>query len=152
VNAKSATESVPHVLYVEDEEFDRVFMEAAFRKAGLNGALRMVVDGREAMNYLAGSGVYADRRQHPLPRVVLLDLNLPVFSGFDVLQWMRARPELAELPTLIFSSSSKEEDRVKARALGANEFVEKPMSRQRLVEVVERIRGKWLGELKVVEG
>lgn len=136
--------AVAYVLYVEDEECDRMFMEAAFQKAGMGEAFRVVVDGREAMSYLAGDGVYADRGRHPLPAVVLLDLNLPLVSGFDVLKWMRARPELVRLPVVIFSSSSRDEDKVKARELGANEYVEKPQTMGRFGEVVERLREKWL--------
>jgi CheY-like chemotaxis protein len=144
VNPSPTSGAVLHVLYVEDEECDRMFMEAAFRKAGMGEALRAVVDGREAMEYLGGNGAYADRSRHPMPALVLLDLNLPMVSGFDVLKWMRGRPEIAALPVMIFSSSSKEEDRVKARELGASEFVEKPSSAMRFGDVVEELRRKWL--------
>ena len=65
MNAKAASELAPPILYVEDEECDRLFMGAAFRKAGMAEAFRTVSDGREAMNYLEGSGAYADRGQHP---------------------------------------------------------------------------------------
>jgi CheY-like chemotaxis protein len=144
VNPGSNSPAALHVLYVEDEECDRMFMEVAFQKAGMGEALRTVVDGREAMAYLGGSGAYADRSLHPVPTLVLLDLNLPVVSGFDVLNWVRGRPEIAALPVVIFSSSSKEEDRVKARELGANEFVEKPNSGLKFRDVVEGLQAKWL--------
>jgi DNA-binding response OmpR family regulator len=133
-----------HVLYVEDEECDRMFMEVAFQKAGMGEALRTVVDGREAMAYLAGSGAYADRGRHPMPAVVLLDLNLPIVSGFDVLKWMKEHADLAGLPVVIFSSSSRDEDKAKARELGANEYVEKPQSMGKFGDVVHRLREKWL--------
>jgi DNA-binding response OmpR family regulator len=119
-------------------------MEMAFQRAGMGEALRTVVDGCEAMNYLGGKGVYADRGQHPVPAVVLLDLNLPLVSGFEVLKWIRGRPELAVLPVVIFSSSTKPEDRVKSRELGANDFIEKPGSGMKFGEVAERLREKWL--------
>ena len=45
------------------------------------------MDGAQAIDYLAGNGPFADRSQHPLPALVLLDLNLPKKSGFDVLSW-----------------------------------------------------------------
>lgn len=137
--------AVAHVLYVEDEECDRMFMEAAFWKAGMGEAFRTVVDGREAMSYLAGDGVYADRSRHPMPAVMLLDLNLPLVSGFDVLKWMRGRPELAALPVVIFSSSSREEDKVRGLGLGANEYMAKPQTLGGFSEVVERVRKRWLG-------
>ncbi len=130
------------MLYVEDEEYDRLFMEAAFRRADMAAAYRAVVDGHEAKRYLEGVGDYADRTQHPLPKVVLLDLNLPLVSGFELLRWMRTLPELVNLPVLIFSSSSLKEDRDKAAESGANEFLEKPSSMVQFSIAVERAM-KW---------
>jgi DNA-binding response OmpR family regulator len=64
--------------------------------------------------------------------------------GFEVLKWMRQRPDYTNTPVVIFSSSSREEDRVRARALGADEFVEKPNSGLKFGAVVELLRSKWL--------
>ena len=133
------------VLYVEDDGCDRVCMEGAFAKAGLGEDLQMVGNGQEAIDYLAGKGAFADRLKHPLPAVVLLDWNLPRVSGSEVLRWVRERPELAGLPVVVFSSSSREEDQVKARELGAQEFLEKPSSGMKFGEMVEGLRGKWMG-------
>jgi CheY-like chemotaxis protein len=133
------------VLYVEDEENDVFFMQMAFRKEGLDHALRTVGNGREAIDYLAGNAAYADRERHPLPSVVLLDLNLPLISGFDVLRWLREQPELRNLPVVIFSSSSRNEDKAKARELGAQAYVEKPKSALVFREVVGLLR-KWLAD------
>ena len=133
------------VLYVEDEECDRYFMQEAFRTAGMGEALRAVVNGREAIDYLAGRGVYADRDLYPSPVAILLDLNMPLVSGFEVLKWIRGRPEFAALPVVVFTSSSREEDKVRARELGADEFVEKPQSMRKFSEVVELMRKRWLG-------
>lgn len=134
------------VLYVEDEPDDVLFMSRAFKKAGLVNALRPAGDGREAIAYLAGEGVYADRGQHPLPTLVLLDLNLPVVSGFEVLKWLSGRPELKELPVVVFSSSERQEDKVKARKLGARDFIEKPSSTAGLEAVVQELKERWLNE------
>ncbi len=132
------------VLYVEDEEGDALFMQRAFAKAGLGAALQTVGDGRAAIDYLAGAGAYADRAQYPVPNVVLLDLNLPVLPGFEVLKWMRSHPGYHATPVVVFTSSSRDEDRVKARELGANEFLEKPNSALLFSSVVQRLREKWL--------
>jgi PAS domain S-box-containing protein len=132
------------VLYVEDEEGDALFMKMAFAKKGLETALRLVGDGRAALQYLSGAGQYADRKEYPLPAVVLLDLNLPQVHGFEVLKWMRERPDFAGTPVVVFSSSEREEDKVKARELGANEFVVKPNSGMAFGSVVEGLRENWL--------
>jgi PAS domain S-box-containing protein len=132
------------VLYVEDEESDALFMSKAFSDMGLASAFRLVRDGRAAIEYLSGTGKYAERNEYPLPSVVLLDLNLPQVPGFDVLKWMRNHPDFLATPVVVFSSSVREDDKLKATELGANEFVAKPSSGMRFGEVVERLRQKWL--------
>ena len=141
MNSKSTFATV---LYVEDEENDALFMQRAFTSVGLGSALRLVDDGRAALEYLSGTGAYRDREQYPVPTVVLLDLHLPGLSGFEVLNWMRKNPDYAAMPVVVFSSSPREEDRQQARELGANEFVEKPRSAMKFAEVVRGLREKWL--------
>ncbi|HVV71971.1 MAG TPA: PAS domain S-box protein, partial [Verrucomicrobiae bacterium] len=114
------------VLYVEDEESDAIFMRRAFAAKGMGSALQVVGDGRAAIEYLSGTEKYADRQEYPLPSLVLLDLNLPQVPGFEVLKWMRNHPDFARTPVVIFSSSTREDDRTKAKELGADEFVAKP--------------------------
>lgn len=116
------------ILYVEDEPNDVLFMRLGFQALNEGPRLRDVQDGRTAMAYLLGEGVYADRAIHPLPQLVLLDLNLPSISGFDLLRWMRQEPSLKELPVVIFSSSGRPEDRSQAKELGADDYLLKPVS------------------------
>ncbi len=132
------------VLYVEDEEDDVLFMRRAFKRAGLEQGLLAVRDGQEAIAYLAGEGAYGDRGQHPVPSMVLLDLNLPLVSGFEVLKWVRQNCQLHSLPVVVFSSSARSEDRAKAQQLGADEYVEKPSSGSDFVHVAEGLKAKWL--------
>ncbi len=134
----------PVVLYVEDEEMDRFLLRRAFDKAGQGTSLQTVNDGQAAINYLSGEREYADRQKHPMPTVVLLDLNLPEVHGFDVLEWIRAQPAHRHLPVVIFSSSEREEDQARARQLGANEFVKKPGSGLRFQDVVQMLNERWI--------
>jgi CheY-like chemotaxis protein len=140
----SANATAKTVLYVEDEESDALFMKLAFASAGLEAALRVASDGQAALDYLSGAGSYRDREEYPVPAVVLLDLNLPTVPGFEVLKWMRGHPDYAGTPVVIFSSSSREEDKAKAAELGANEYIEKPMSGAKFKGVMERVREQWL--------
>jgi CheY-like chemotaxis protein len=132
-------------LYVEDEESDRLLMMLAFAKEGLEGALRTVDNGKEAQDYLSGKANYADREQHPLPAVVLLDLHLPEVHGFEVLKWIREHPRHGKLPVVVFTSSERDEDRERARLLGANDFVQKPSSPMRFRDVAKMLNQAWLG-------
>lgn len=139
------------VLYVEDEESDAMFMERAFAEKGLGEKLRVVGTGRAAIDYLSGSGEFADREKYPVPALVLLDLNLPQVSGFGVLEWIRNHPDYARLPVVVFSSSTREDDRTKARELGANHFVAKPSSGLEFGKVVDGL-GRWCLRSSVANG
>ena len=134
----------PVVLYVEDEESDRLFMAMAFAKERLQSALKTVNDGRAALDYLRGSSAYANRERHPVPHLVLLDLNLPEVHGFDVLKWIRAHRLHSALPVVIFSSSELAEDQDRAQVLGANGFVRKPNSPVLFRKVVRDLNERWL--------
>ncbi len=132
-----------NVLYVEDEENDVIFMRRAFRRAGLEESLNIVDDGQPAIDYLAGRGVFANRVNYPLPAVVLLDLNLPTVSGFQVLTWIRQQTQFKQLPVVIFSSSARAEDRLHAKDLGANDYMEKPDSGLDFGMILEALKLKW---------
>lgn len=133
------------ILYVEDEESDAMFMEQAFKKKGGPGKLRVVGDGRAAIQYLSGAGDYGDRVKYPVPALVLLDIGLPQVTGFGVLEWIRNNPDYRQLPVVMFSSSTRDDDRTKAKELGADEFVAKPSSGLAFGDVVEGLQGRWLG-------
>jgi CheY-like chemotaxis protein len=128
------------LLYVEDEENDVLFMRRAIDRAGLALDLRNACDGDKAVDYLAAS----PHEERPLPALVLLDLNLPARSGFEVLEWIRGRPELRGLPVVVISSSGRPEDRARARALGADDYVVKPTSPMLLVDIIGELWTRWL--------
>jgi CheY-like chemotaxis protein len=124
----SARQDKPVLLYVEDETADVLFMRRAFERTHLGWHLCTASDGCQAIAYLLGTGQYADRQLHPKPNIVLLDLKLPLVSGFDVLAALRSQTEYHNLPVLIFSSSGRAEDRTRASELGANGYILKPSS------------------------
>ena len=134
------------LLYVEDEKGDVFFMRHAFQHIGASIVLQITTTGPEAIAYLSGTGTYADRMMHPLPTVLLLDINLPGCSGFDVLKWLRERPEFKSLPVIMFSSSTRPEDVQNARELGATDYREKPASGLDFSEVAEELLRKWMNE------
>jgi CheY-like chemotaxis protein len=133
-----------NVLYIEDEESDRLLMQLAFKKTGLEPALQMVSHGEAAIDYLSGVGAYGDREKYPLPAVVLLDLHLPGLPGFEVLKWIRGQSAHRELPVVVFTSSAREEDRRRAELLGASDYVQKPGMAGGFQEVARRLNEEWL--------
>ena len=132
------------ILLVEDNPDDVLFIERAFRSTSISAPLRVLEDGATAMDYLAGRGEFNDRAAHPLPALVLLDLNMPRASGFDVLRWLRAQPKLRRLPVVVLTSSAQDEDIARAYDLGVNSYVVKPSGLKEIRDVAHQIEGYWL--------
>src|SRR5437868_2103044 len=82
------SELMKTILQVEDDPNDVVFLKYALTKAGVANPLQVATDGQEAIDYLQGTGRFADREQFPLPCLILLDLKLPHVMGLDVLKWI----------------------------------------------------------------
>src|SRR4051794_37006349 len=108
------------VLLVEDEPVDVILMQRMFKRQNLNAKLAVASDGEQAVAYLAGSNPYTDRAEHPLPYVVVLDLNLPRRSGFEVLSWIRGQERFRHLPVVVLTSSREAQDLKRAYSNGAN--------------------------------
>lgn len=130
-------------LLVEDDSNDVYLMRSALPKAGLQNALHVVDNGDDAIAYLAGLGKFSDRERHPWPAVVLLDLNLPGKSGFDVLQWLMVQPFRAQIVVIVMTNSDRKSDADRARELKADLFVIKPAKFDALVELT-RCLHYWL--------
>jgi CheY-like chemotaxis protein len=122
------------VLLAEDDEDDLFFSKRVLQKAGLVQVYH-VKDGQEAMDYLAGKGAYEERQCHPLPGVVLLDLKMPLFTGHQVLEWIRAQREFDDLKVYILTSSDEPRDRSRAEAAGACGYLVKPLAPAHLREI-----------------
>ncbi|HEX4119369.1 MAG TPA: response regulator [Verrucomicrobiae bacterium] len=131
------------ILMVDDSDNDLDLMRIAFAKAGFNNPLQAVHNGEEAIAYLKGEGGYCDRKQHPLPAVILLDLNMPRKSGFDVLAWIRAEPGLQRISIIILTASLRMEDVERTHGLGANAFLVKPATLEQLTLTIRRLKD-WL--------
>jgi CheY-like chemotaxis protein len=132
------------VLLVEDNPSDVFIIQRTFRKLKVNISIEVVSDGDEAIAYLAGAGKYADREQHPLPTLILLDLKLPRRSGFEVLDWLKQQPLLARLPVVVLTSSRQTPDVNRAYDCGANSYLVKSVDPQETEELGRIIQRYWL--------
>ena len=108
------------------------------------GYADVVRDGVEALDYLLARGEFANRDDHTLPAVVLLDINLPKVDGLEVLQQVRANRPTRHLPVVILTSSRHQEDMLKSYDLGANSFVRKPVEFDKFVDAVKHLQVYWL--------
>jgi DNA-binding response OmpR family regulator len=132
------------ILLVEDDYDDVVLIRRAFDRAGFTAPIKAVHDSADAVLYLQGKGIYADREEYPLPTLMLLDLKLPGGSGFDVLKWVRDRSGIRRLPIIVLTSSSADRDVNMAYDLGANSYVVKPLTFESLLELVKAVEMYWV--------
>jgi CheY-like chemotaxis protein len=139
MNKPSVVSQRPSILLVDDSEDDRVIMRRAFRGAGVPTSVFMVGGGEEAIDYLSGTGKYADRNEFPLPALVLLDIKMPGMDGLDVLRWIRLQPNLQTLRVVMLTSSNDPVDARTAYRMGANSFLTKSPDWQRLVEIARSL-------------
>jgi CheY-like chemotaxis protein len=131
------------ILQVEDDPNDVFLLQHAMTKMGVANPIQVASDGRQAIEYLEGTGKFADRKQFPLPCLVLLDLKLPYVMGLDILKWIRQQPG-APLVVVMLSASGEDADIAAAYRLGANAFLIKPSSASKLEEMVRSIKEFWL--------
>ena len=119
------------LLLVEDTPGDILLIRRAIRQAGVSVQVRLAMDGEQAIKILSEAAYRPD--------LVILDVNIPKLSGLSVLERCRV-----EAPVVVFTSSSSLDDRVRATALGAKEYVQKPSDLDAFEEQVSRMIRNWL--------
>ena len=100
-------------------------------------------DGREALEYLSGTGKFADRSAYPLPYLILMDLKLPRVMGLELLKWLREKPEFDSTIVLVLSSSPMPDDIRCAYHLRANAYLVKPSGLENLRLLAQAFKDFW---------
>ena len=124
------------VLLVEDDPGDVLMTQEAFADYKIANRLNVVSNGEDAISYMRKRDRFADATT---PDLVLLDLNLPRRDGREVLQDIKADPELRRIPVVILTTSEAEEDVISAYDLHANAYVRKPVDFEQFVAAVRAI-------------
>jgi CheY-like chemotaxis protein len=132
------------ILMAEDDPDDRLMTREAFAECRLGNPLQFVADGEELMDYLQRRGPYADDVRHPIPGLILLDLNMPRKDGREALREIKADPQLRHIPVVILTTSKAEDDVAASYRDGANSFITKPVSFAALIDVVQALGKYWL--------
>lgn len=130
------TIGVPAVWLVDDDEDDRLEIRAAFDELQPPVSMLTLNNGQQLLAEL--------ELNETLPKLLLLDLNMPGLTGFDVLTQLRADPRLAELPVVIITTSSNDRDRQQSLALGAIDFITKPTTYLQLADIAQRLSQRWI--------
>lgn len=134
------------ILMAEDDPDDRLFCREALEEARLTNKVQYVEDGQEMMDYLNHRGAYRDPQTAPLPGLILLDLNMPRKDGREVLQEIKSDPRFRSIPVVVLTTSKAEEDILRSYDLGVSGYITKPVTFERLIEIM-RVIGKYWFEI-----
>jgi CheY-like chemotaxis protein len=132
------------ILMADDDPDDRKLILEAFEENHLANELRFVEDGEELLDYLNHRGKYLVPDSAPRPGIILLDLNMPRKDGREALAEMRNDPRFRGIRVVIMTTSRAEEDVVRSYDLSAASYIAKPMTFERLVEVIRALGKYWL--------
>ena len=134
------------VLLVEDDPGDELMTREAFEDNKIGNRLHVARDGEEALDFLYRRGVHSEA---PRVDLVLLDLNLPKYDGRQVLERIRADPDLTHLPVVVLTTSSSEEDILRSYKLHANAYVTKPVDVNQFIAAVRQIDDFFLSVVRL---
>jgi two-component system response regulator len=131
------------ILLVEDNKDDVELTVMAFDHARITNPVVIAKDGVEALDYLFGEGIHAGRDTREQPVVVLLDLKLPRLGGLEVLERIRHDDRTKYIPVVILTTSTEQDDMIKAGDLHANSYVRKPVDFDAFVDAARQLGLYW---------
>jgi CheY-like chemotaxis protein len=131
------------ILMADDDEDDGILVREALAESQFPFHLHIVRNGEELLDYLYNRGLYSDKTRATRPSLILLDLNMPIKNGLEVLQEIKTDSSLRSIPVIILSTSEDQADVYQAYALGANSFITKPGRFAALVEIMQSIGKYW---------
>jgi len=134
------------ILLVEDNPGDVRLAQEALKESKVRNNMFVVDDGVEAMKFLRRQGKYANA---PRPDLILLDLNLPLKSGREVLAEVKTDDSLKRIPVVILTVSRDEQDILKAYDLHANCYITKPLDFEQFMKITRTIEEFWLTIVKL---
>lgn len=138
------TNRTVEILLVEDNPNDVKLAMHAFEKNNIANRVHVVRDGAEALEFLFCTDRYAERAIEDTPRLVLLDLKLPLVDGIEVLRQIKSDERTCSIPVVVLTSSSEEKDLVESYRLGVNSYIRKPVDFDQFTESARQIGFYWL--------
>lgn len=132
------------ILMADDDADDRMLTKEALDESRVLNDLRFVENGEELLDYLMRRGNYSDPESAPRPSLILLDLNMPRKDGREALAEIKADPNLRRIPIVVMTTSQAEEDIFRSYDLGASSFITKPVTFDRLVDLMKALGNYWI--------
>ena len=132
------------ILMADDDPEDRQLTKEAFEENRLSNDLRFVENGEEMLDYLNRRGKFTDPKTSPRPGLILLDLNMPRMDGREALREMKADPRFKSIRVVVMTTSQADVDIAHTYNLSASSYITKPVTFERLLEVIRVLGQYWL--------
>lgn len=139
------------ILIVEDTDEDFEMILWALKKLSIKTPIYRCEDGDEALDFLYHRGKYADSTLAPRPALILLDLNLVLLDGQEVLTQIKLEDELKMIPVVVWTTSDDPKDIEVCFKQGANSYILKPMTSEKVLQAVDLLNQYWFGVVKLPE-
>lgn len=138
------------ILLVEDDPGHARLIEKNLRRSNITNEIVSVSDGQQAVDYLFGEGLYANAKR-PSPMLVLLDLNMPVMDGYQVLKRMKQDEHIRRIPVIILTTTDDTREVQRCYDLGCNVYITKPVDYDQFAEAIRKI-GLFLSVVTIPDG
>jgi len=132
------------VLLIEDNPDHVLLIKEAMAANNIINEIRVVGDGEEALDYLFRRGPYADPRTSPRPTLIILDIKLPKMDGQEVLKIIKSDLGLKHIPTIVLTTTTREQEMVESYKNGANSYITKPIDPQEFFDKIKNLKIYWL--------
>ncbi len=129
-----------NILLVEDDEVDVMNVKRAFKKNNVTNPLFICNNGIEALEFLRGGGNAGIKE---IPKIILLDLNMPKMGGIEFLREVRKDEKLKNISVFVMTTSNEDKDKVDAYNLNVAGYILKPLSMERFIEAVSTLNNYW---------
>ncbi|WP_179020119.1 response regulator [Winogradskyella forsetii] len=130
-----------NILLIEDNEGDILLTREAFEESKVKTVIDVARNGQEALDYLYKRGDFTEVKK---PDLILLDINIPIFDGHEVLSKIKSDPKLKKIPVIVLTTSSNEKDIEKAYENHTNSYVRKPLNMEDFLKAILKIEEFWL--------
>lgn len=137
-----------HILLVEDNEGDVMLTIDAFQESKIKTEISVVRNGKEALDFLFRRNGFENAEP---PDIILLDINIPIYNGHEVLQKIKNDPALKKIPVIVLTTSSNQQDIRKAYENHGNSYVTKPINMEEFLKAIVKIEEFWLQLCKLAD-
>ena len=138
------TDNPVEIVLVEDNPDDVELTLHAFEHYHVANRVHVLRDGADALDYFFAQGAYAERDITNTPKVILLDLKLPLVDGLEVLKQIKSDPRTQSIPVVVLTSSREESDLIESYRLGTNSYIVKPVDFEQFTEAARQLGLYWL--------